>query len=115
MSILYFDSRLNYQKILDEGSVSITTNTFPATATVDHDLGFKPNVKLWVEASSGRFIPPLKGAGVTTAIIGEVYADLASSIDGVSYSVSNTQLKINLYSFSVITREIYYRIYLDAD
>lgn len=114
MDQVYFDSRYNYQKILTDDSVDITTNNFPETATIDHDLGKRPRVKVWVETASGLLIPAMKGNGVTSALITEVYSDLDSDINQVSYSVSTTQLKINLYSFNTITRTIYYRIYADG-
>lgn len=114
MDNVYFDSRYNYRKIFDDDSVDITTNSYPKTATITHNLGNKPDVKVWVETSGGVLVPAIQKGGIASGISGEIYSQLDSAIDQCAFSVNNTQLKIYLYSFSTITRTVYYRIYLDV-
>lgn len=110
-NIFNFDSRLNYQKIFMSGDIDITANTYPATASVTHGLGFKPNVRVWMETGGGR---------LTTMYPNNVSAIPATKIEdadvsGCGFSVDTNNLNIVLYYATPgITRTFYYRIYTDG-
>lgn len=79
-NILNFDSRLNYQKIFTSGSVSITFG-FPGTATIDHNLGYKPKARLWIETASGALVPAISRAGgISSGMAASVYGDLDTDL-----------------------------------
>lgn len=108
MSNLVFDSRLNYQKKFMTGSYSASlsaANSYTTTQTITHNLGYKPNLRVFQEIDGdGRIRPPyplniLKESIVTA----KVYNDRVE-ITAASPSLNNAA-----------SLKIYYEIYLDAD
>lgn len=53
-SEIYFDSRLNYQKIAAQGTFTIPAATISTSNTVFHGLGYKPNVRVYNEMKAGE-------------------------------------------------------------
>jgi hypothetical protein len=56
-SQVYFDSRLNYQKVATQEVFSLASGVGPNTATITHNLGYKPNARVFVEAFAGQVWP----------------------------------------------------------
>lgn len=54
-SNVYFDSRINYQKVHLQGSA--TLNGQNGTTSISHSLGYEPNVRVYHEALPGQVWP----------------------------------------------------------
>lgn len=66
LSKTYFDSRLNYQKIALSGKLTIPAASIALTNTVYHNLGYKPNVRVFNDMLPGQIWPANYG-GVKNA------------------------------------------------
>lgn len=87
----------NYTKLLTAGTAAIAAGT--NTVTVDHNLGYYPQVSLWKE--QGGIIEPWWGSGVIVGFPSDVII-----------TITTTQLVIASYgTFS--DSIIHYRIYVD--
>jgi len=85
----------NYLKLLSSGKVALTSNT----VTVDHNLGYIPQVDAWIEDGSGLIYPPQSNGSI-----------LYPSFGITGYVATTTQLIFygySAYSFG------HYRIYTD--
>lgn len=105
-----FDSGANYQKIRDQDVLSFTPGTFGATETqtIDHDLGYTPNVKVFFEAFSGE-VWPLNIGGARNPLL------YTSTQDECQADIYDDRVEITYYKFSNDTRRAWYRLYYDAD
>lgn len=67
-----FDSRKNYQKILSQDEIEFTAGTFGTreTITVNHNLGYTPNVKVYFEAFDNE-VWPLNAGGNTNPFLAD--------------------------------------------
>lgn len=105
-----FDSSLNYQKIKDQNVRTFSAGTFGATETItiDHDLGYEPNVKVYFEAFSGE-VWPLNIGGVRNPLL------YVSTQDECGAEIYDDRIEITYYKYSNQARRAWYKIYYDAD
>lgn len=104
-----FDSRLNYQKIIDEDVVTLAGGTFNtvSTETITHNLGYKPNAKVYFEAFTGE-VWPLNAGGSQNPF------NYDFSQDEMDMAITDTQMRLRLFGNSDIDRRAWYRIYADG-
>lgn len=102
-----FDSRVNYQKIIDQNVVSFTGAS--DSETITHGLGYYPNARVFYEAFSGEVWPAIAG-GISNYFLYDF-----SNQAQLEYKMSTSALQMD-YSGTVSTgtRRAWYRIYLDA-
>lgn len=115
MAELTFDSRVNYQKIYLNGTVSLTVSD-PSSSNstiIVHGLGYYPNVKLWYTDANGNIATAVTDAGSYLYPVTSAFANR-----GCYYTVNTNSLTITLdrgiTSGTAVTSTIYYRIYIDA-
>lgn len=99
---LAFDSRLNYQKIVQQGEVSLTGPS--GSTSISHGLGYKPNAWVYFESNSGQVWP------VTLGGVGNPWLYLYSTQREIEYSISDTTLSLSLVGGTGSCR-VWYRIY----
>ena len=117
MAILTFDSRFNYQKIVTDGSfsTSVADPDSKSTTTINHNLGYKPNARVWFTVDDGTISPALP---YSSGVIG--FSTWASTFCdyGCWFRIYNNPLEIvfdrGVTVGPTITSTIYYRIYADA-
>lgn len=109
-NIVQYDSRLNYQKIKEQGLLTFTPGTFgsSSTQTVAHGLTYAPNYRVYFEAFSGE-VWPLNFGGVRNGLL------YTSTQDEAEASTNTTNLSVTIYRYSNATRRAWYKIYYDAD
>lgn len=98
-----FDSRLNYQKIYDHNVLNFATAT---TQTVSHDLGIRPNFRVFFEAFPGE-VWPMNSGGAGNPF---------------NYDSNQTECKARMHSSGLdvtlstvpSNRRAWYRIYADS-
>lgn len=107
-SPLIYDSRYNLQKIYLQNQLSVSAGTFGSTQTisVNHDLGYTPNVKAWFEPFSGQ-VWPLNSGGLSNPY----YIDLAQ--DEAYARIYTNRVDFLFVRFSNAARRAWYRIYYD--
>lgn len=107
---IQFDSRENYQKILEAGSVSFDAGTFSSsqTRTVNHGLGYTPNARVWQECFAGEVWQGIAGGASNPFVIDDAQ-------DTLSFDITNTDLFITSFRNSNAIRKCWYRIYYDAN
>lgn len=94
-----FNTDYNYAKLYDASSFSVGTGT--STSTIAHNLGYVPQVAVWITKS-----------GLTSPFI---YNDVITSVppfDQVNVFVDSTNLYVEFLDI-IAARTIDYRIYLD--
>lgn len=101
-----FDSRLNYQKIVQQGVVTITAPT--GSTTITHNLGYKPNCWVYFESNSGQVWP------VTLGGLGNPWLYLYSTQREIEYSISSSVVNLTLVGGSGACR-VWYRIYAEGN
>ena len=89
------NSQQNYLKLLSSGKIALTSNT----VTVDHNLGYIPQVDAWTEATTGEIYPPQSNGST-----------LYPGFGTTGYVVTTTQLIFYGYSSRSFG---HYRIYID--
>lgn len=104
-SKLAFSSAFRYQRIHMKGTVNVTTaSSFTTSVNVDHDLGYVPFVRLYVN------YPDLTGLRRA-----ELFAYDTEYI--VTHEITSTQLKLGItndFDFADTTVvPFYYRIYAE--
>lgn len=104
-----FDSRNNYQKIYLQDVIRFSGGTFGATetATVNHNLGYTPNYKVWFEGLSGK-VMPINFGGATNAFN---FDDAQNECDS---KMDSTKLSLQTSDFSGASFKAWYKIYLDS-
>jgi hypothetical protein len=104
-----FDSRDNYQKIFKQGVFTASSLAADNLATIDHNLGYSPNYKLYIEAFSGQ-VWPESAAGVSN--FWNYDPNHQSEVTAIT---TTSQLKMDCFlPASGHTTRVWYRIYLDA-
>lgn len=109
MAELNFDSRLNYQKIAQEGSfgVSVADPNFDVTTTINHALGYIPVCKVWFTNASSEICP---ASSSSFSLINAAFDNRACY-----FTITTSSLRIvfdrNVTSGATINSTIYYRIY----
>jgi len=101
----FFDSRQNYQKIYLQDVVSLANNT---VSTIGHDLGYKPNAKVYMECFAGQVWPCHTGG--TNDIF--LFAD-SENTGYFSMTSSNLLLSCDTNALSFGASRFWYRVYLD--
>jgi len=91
-----FDSRLNYQKIVQQGVATIN-----GTSTITHNLGYKPNAWVYFESNTGQVWPVIIG-GASNA-----WFYLYSTQKEIEYSISTSVINITTTG----SCRVWYRIY----
>lgn len=86
----------NYAKLFDSGKLTLATTT-----TVTHDLGYEPQVFMWIEDGSGIIYTPFTALNNSSATSG----------DQQGYKVTDTQIEFKELSPSYAFG--HYRIYAD--
>lgn len=99
---LAFDSRLNYQKIAQQGELSLTGPS--GSTTIAHNLGYMPNVWVYFESNPGQVWP------VTLGGAGNPWLYLYSTQREIEYSISSTTLNLELVG-GTGSCKVWYRIY----
>ena len=107
MTTAWFTSKANYQKIHSKGSGTLSlSSTFGSTAsaTVTHNLGYKPNVRVFFE--------PDNDGDIWVPHQNSIYSDAT-----LTYRITNTTVTITATQngFTGRTVPYYYRIYLDGE
>lgn len=105
----YFDSRFNYQKTYLNSSYTASPSVGGTTTPIDHNLGYAPNAKVFIEALPGQVWPAgLLGVGNPFSY------DPAIQYEAVAV-ITNTQLQITHSSgASAASARIWYKVYLDT-
>lgn len=105
-----FDSRLNYQKIYDQNVATYSAGTFgsPATVTVNHTLGYLPNVKAYFEPIAGE-VWPFNAGGLSNMFI------YSASQDEAFMQIYNNRVEFKITRYSNAQRRIWYKIYYDSN
>jgi len=108
----YFDSRKNYQKVLQQNVVSLSSPGagMVGTYTVNHNLGYVPNYKIFFESLPGQVWPSISGGAqdiwfYDTAHQYECYGVINSTTLTISYSCGAS---------AAANFRVWYRIYYDA-
>ena len=115
MAELTYDSRVNYQKIYLNGSVSLSVANpnSTATTTIVHSLGYYPNVSVWFTDANGNIAPAVSDAGSYLYPVTSAFGTRACY-----YTVGTSSITITLdrgiTTGTTVTATIYYRIYLDG-
>lgn len=107
-SEVYFDSRLNYQKIAYEGELTIPAATITLTNTITHNLGYKPNVRVYNEALAGEVWPANFGGGFSNYW----YYD-TKMVETEVKIFDNTIQILSSGGVSSPASKVWYRIYYD--
>lgn len=101
-----FDSRLNYQKIIKQGEVTLAA---PSGSTiVPHDAGVIPNAWVYFESNPGEVWPVIKGGA------GNAWLYNYTTQREIEYSTSAVDLAIALAGGSGNCR-VWYRIYAEGN
>lgn len=108
-SNIYFDSRLNYQKIAFQDEVTIPAATITQTDTITHNLGYKPNVRVYVESYPGEVWPATYG-GIT----GNYWDYSFSMVQSEVKVYDNTVDILSGGGLSAPEARMWYRIYYDG-
>lgn len=98
-----FDSRLNYQKIFQQGALSFGSAT---TQSIAHNLNKRPNFRVFFEAFSGE-VWPMNSGGASNPFLYDANQTECHS------RINNTSLDIRLDTVPA-TRRAWYRTYLDV-
>lgn len=100
-----FDSRENYQKILDQDSVTVS-GTGVVTYDIMHDLGYKPNFLVHHASFTGEVWPSL---GSSSPFI------YTSTQNLVTATMLTDRLRVKAYKSGggAVSCKVYYKIYLD--
>jgi hypothetical protein len=103
-----FDSRVNFQKVVEEGETSYSPGTFGSatTVTVPHTLGYTPNAKAFFEPISGE-VWPLNAGGQSNPFL------YSATQDEGFMRIHTNRVDITVNRFSNATRKIWYKIYFD--
>ncbi len=104
-SNIYFDSRLNYQKIVDSGKIDIPAATLYTPYTVNHSLGYEPNIRIFNEALSGELWPSTWGGTKNfwlydlkfVQIEAKIYADKVTFLAAGGASSPASELRYVIY------------------
>lgn len=102
---LYYSSVANQQKIYQQNVVSLTNNT---TTSVNHNLGYYPNCKVFMECFSGQVWPCHTGGTNDTFL----FAD-AENTGYFSITTSQLNLYCDQNASSFGASRFWYRIYTD--
>lgn len=107
---VYFDSRYNYQKTYLSGVLTVNGSTIDATTSVNHNLGYAPNAKVFIEGLPGEVWP----AGLYGTANGFAY-DFDHQYESHNL-ITTSQLQITYHTgiSGAPTARIWYRIYLDT-
>lgn len=108
-SDIYFDSRLNYQKVALQGEITVPAATLSQTDTIIHSLGYEPNVRVFVESYAGEvWIATYGGAS------GNYWA----------YDASMVQVEVEIYTTTLVIKSaggvsspasrVWYKVYYDG-
>lgn len=108
-SNIYFDSRLNYQKVAQSGVLTIPAGTLNQTDTIIHSLGYEPNVRVFAEAYPGEVWPATYGG---------------LSFNYWDYTFTMLQVEVEIYNNTLVLKSggavstpasrVWYRIYYDG-
>lgn len=108
-SNVYFDSRLNYQKLAMSGEYTVPASSTLSTRTIVHNLGYAPNVRVYNEMLPNQVWLANYGGG-----IGNYWSYDASMVEA-DVEITNTTLVISSYgSVSSPASRVWYRIYYDG-
>ena len=102
---LAFDSRLNYQKIIKQGEVSLSAPS--GSTSISHDAGVIPNAWVYFESNSGQVWPVIQGG------IGNPWLYLYSTQREIEYSITASTLDVELIGGTGTCR-VWYRIYAEG-
>lgn len=107
---IQFDSRANFQKAYEMGVMNFTAGTFGATQTVSvaHNLGYAPNVKVWVESFANE-VWLLNGGGLSNLF------NVSLSQDEYELTITDSNISVKIFKYSNQPRRAWYRIYYDAN
>lgn len=97
---LAFDSRLNYQKILKQGELSLS-----GVGSVPHGLGRKPNAWVYFESNNGEVWPAIFGGA------GNAWFYNYATQREIEYSISTTDLNLEIIG---TTCRVWYIIYTEG-
>lgn len=111
-SAAYFDTRYNYQKILESPTTTLsnpgTGNT--GTQPIKHGLGYLPLYRLYFESKPGQVWPSVAGGAQDPWLYDTVgQFELSATVD-----TTNLNLTFNGGSGSPSTFRVWTRIFLDA-
>lgn len=102
LSDFLINSDVNYLKIFDENSVTVSQNS---AVSIPHNLGYRPVVMIWVESDNAIGVPgslaPLPFAMLT----------MGTGPSNSTPSVTTSNLILRGEQFA--SRKYYYKIYLD--
>ena len=107
----YFDTRNNYQKVLIEDVVTLNNpgvgNT--GTYTIPHNLGYKPDFKIFFESLPNQVWPQISGGAADLWVYnGSAQYEILGVVDD-----NNLILSYDGLSSSAPTFRVWYRIYYD--
>lgn len=107
---LLFDSRLNLQKIYDQGVLTFSPGTFgsPEIINVPHTFNYTPNAKVWFEAFAGE-VWPLNSGGSSNLF------NFDGSQDECELRIDSSKIEVRYKRFSNATRRAWYKIYYDKN
>ena len=101
-----FDSRLNYQKIIKQGEVSLSAPS--GSTTVTHDAGVMPNAWVYFESNNGQVWPVIKGG------VGNAWLYNPSTQREIEYSITASNISLALVGGTGTCR-VWYRIYAEGN
>ena len=106
-SLVYFDSRLNYQKVFNQATATHASGIGAHSSTVTHSLGYAPNARVYFEAFPNQIWPANFGG------VGNIWLIDFAQVE-CEYSVTTTTLTINTYGgVSSPTRRVWSVVYYD--
>lgn len=100
-----FDSRLNYQKIIQQGEVSLTAPS--GSTSIAHNLGYMPNTWVYFESNPGQVWSVILG-GADNAWLYNY-----STQREIEYAITTSNINIAL-SGGTGTCRVWYRIYKEG-
>lgn len=106
-----FTSAYRYERVELKGNTALTgTFSSPTTATITHNLGYKPYFKMFYRYDSGRIIPMFAGAGSYDLGGNQIQVNSVNQDDN---NIFVTFQSLDFSSPPTVTATIYYRIYAE--
>lgn len=106
-STIYFDSRLNYQKIKTQGVATHGSGIGSHTSSITHDLNYKPNARVFFESFPNQVWPAHFGGSQNKWLIEFDQVECA-------YSISDTSVTAETFGgVSSPSRRVWSVVYFD--